>query len=722
MSTNGETAISLPARISRLNELAHNLWWSWRIDASELFQSLDRTLWELTLHNPVAMLQQMPQAKLDAAAADPRFLRRYDGIVMALDRCLTAKGAWFTEKHAALAGNTIAYFSAEFGLHISLPIYSGGLGILAGDHCKEASDLGLPLVGIGFVYPQGYFKQRITAEGRQEAYYERFNYDTAPIEPVITRESADGLLKLALDGRSIHVAVWRVRVGAVSLYLMDTDVEENTPWDRELSARLYGGDQETRIAQEMVLGIGGIRMLERLGIRPAAFHANEGHAAFMLLERIRNFVQGGLGFNEAVERVKATTIFTTHTPVPAGHDAFPFWLVEKHFAGFWEEMGLDREQFLMLGGYNDGHGGMNFNMTALALRLSGKRNGVSKLHGEVSRQMWQSLWPEKKVEEVPITHVTNGVHSPTWIAPRLDRLYAKYLGPDWLEHHDEPALWERLRDMPDEELWQAHTHLKSRLFNFMRERARRGWMAEEAGPVKVLTSGTLLNPNALTIGFARRFATYKRSLLIFRQLERLKHILHDDWRPVQIIFAGKAHPADNPGKNLIHELYNFARDHNIGGRVAFIENYDIHVAKYFYRGVDVWLNNPRRPLEASGTSGQKAALNGVPHLSVLDGWWYEGYHGTNGWAIDPRVPEGISPEAISEEEQDEADATELYRVLEQEVVPLYFERDSDGVPRGWVKVMKEAIRNAAPTYSARRMVKEYAERMYIPAMKAAEER
>lgn len=715
MSTTVVTGVNLPARISRLNELAHNLWWSWRIDASELFQSLDRTLWELTQHNPVKMLQQIAQARLNAVAADPSFLRRYDGIVMALDRCLAKQGSWFTEKYPELTGKTIAYFSAEFGLHLSLPIYSGGLGILAGDHCKEASDLGLPLVGIGFVYPQGYFKQRITAEGRQEAYYERFDYNAAPIEPVITRESEGGLLKLELDGRSIHVAVWRVQVGAASLYLMDTDVEENTPWDRELSARLYGGDQETRISQEMVLGIGGIRMLERLGIKPAVFHANEGHAAFQLLERVRVFVKSGLSFNEAVERVKATTVFTTHTPVPAGHDAFPFWLVEKHFAGFWDEMGLDREQFLMLGGYPDGYGGMHFNMTALSLRLTGTRNGVSQLHGHVSRQMWQPMWPEKKLDEVPITYVTNGVHTPTWIAPRLDRLFAKYLGPDWLQHHDEPTLWERLRDVPDEELWNVHSQLKSRLFNFMRERARRGWMGEEAGPIKVLTSGTLLDPAALTIGFARRFATYKRALLIFRQLERLKNILHNEWRPVQIIFAGKAHPADNPGKNLIHELYNFARDHNIGGRVAFIENYDIHVAKYFYRGVDVWLNNPRRPLEASGTSGQKAALNGVPHLSVLDGWWYEGYQGTNGWAIDPKVPENIS-----DEDQDEADALELYRVLEQEVVPLYFERDSDGVPRGWVKVMKEAIRTAAPVFSARRMVKEYADRMYAPAMKSGQ--
>ncbi len=711
MSTTG---VTLPERINRLGELAKNLWWSWRIDASELFQSLDRTQWELTHHNPVKMIQQLSPERLAAVAADPAFLRRYDGIIMAMDRCVSGKEAWFTKKYPELTGHTIAYFSFEFGLHVSLPIYSGGLGILAGDHCKEASDLGLPLVGIGFVYPQGYFQQRLTAEGRQEAYYERFDYHASPLEPVITRDSEGGLLKLELSGRTIHIAVWRARVGLVSLYLMDTDVEENTPWDRELSARLYGGDQDTRISQEIVLGIGGIRMLERLGIRPAVFHANEGHAAFQMLERVRAFVQSGMSFDQAVEKVRATTVFTTHTPVPAGHDAFTFYMVEKHFAGFWDEMGLDREQFLMLGGYSDGNGGTNFNMTALALRLAGAHNGVSKLHGEVSREMWQPLYPDKSVDEVPITYVTNGVHTPTWIAPRLDRLYSKYLGPNWLDNHDDPALWQRLDDMPDEELWAAHMHLKHRLHNFMRERARRGWMNDEAGPIRIMTSGTMLDPNALTIGFARRFATYKRALLVFKQLERLKGILHNEWRPVQIIFAGKAHPADNPGKNLIHEIYNFARDHNIGGRIAFIENYDIHVAKYFYRGVDIWLNNPRKPLEASGTSGQKAALNGVPHFSILDGWWAEGYHGSNGWAIDPPMPEHFS-----EEQQDEADANEIYRLLEQETVPLYYDRDSDGVPRGWVKVMKEAIRQAAPTYSARRMVKEYAERFYLPAMRAA---
>ncbi|MGE0101970.1 MAG: alpha-glucan family phosphorylase [Blastocatellales bacterium] len=703
---------TLPDRISRLNELAHNLWWSWHQNASWLFKHVDRTLWELTNHNAVKFLQQVSPAKLEAASVDPVFLRQYDGIMLAFDKCLEGKGSWFSETWPELAGQSIAYFSAEFGLHISLPIYSGGLGILAGDHCKEASDLGVPLVGVGFVYPQGYFKQTITSEGRQEAIYERLDYSAAPMECVISRESEGGLLDLHLDGHVIYVSVWRVRLGSLSLYLMDTDVEENEPWDRELSARLYGGDQETRIRQEMVLGIGGVRMLERLGIRPAVFHANEGHAAFLMLERIRTMVQNGTSFSDAVDSVRATTVFTTHTPVPAGHDAFPFHLVEKHFHNFWGSMGLDREQFLALGEYPDHYGGVNFNMTALALRLSGYHNGVSKLHGQVSRQMWHSMWPERTVDEVPITHVTNGVHTPTWVAPKMDRLFSKYLGHDWLDKHDDPTLWTRIDEIPDAELWNVRTQLKSSLLNFIRERARRDWITEGADATQVLTAGTLLDPNALTIGFARRFATYKRAQLVLSDLVRLKEIMHNEWRPVQIIFAGKAHPADAPGRSLISEIYQLARDHGIGGRIAFVEDYDIHVAKYLVRGVDVWMNNPRPPLEASGTSGQKAALNGVPHLSILDGWWYEGYQGSNGWAIAPNIPEGIS-----DEDRDIADANELYRVLEEEVVPLYFDRDSDGVPRGWVKLIKEAIRTAAPIYSARRMVKEYTERMYIEAMK-----
>ncbi|MFN0084971.1 MAG: alpha-glucan family phosphorylase [Blastocatellia bacterium] len=705
--------LELPARIERLVELAYNFWWSWQPDSSWLFQHLDMTLWELTYHNPVKFLQRITPAKLEAAAGDATFLRHYDATMMALDKCLSAKGTWFIEKYPELAGNAIAYFSAEFGVHVALPIYSGGLGVLAGDHCKEASDIGLPLVGIGFLYQQGYFKQFITGEGRQEAIYEQLEYNSTPMEPVISRELEGGLLDLHLDGHVIYVAVWRVRLGSVSLYLMDTDVEENEPWDRELTARLYGGDQDTRIRQEMILGIGGVRMLERLGIRPSVFHANEGHAAFLLLERIRGLVHEGMSFQEASDFVRATTVFTTHTPVPAGHDAFPFHLVEKHFDGYWNTMGIDREKFLSLGGHPEG-GGYHFNMTALALRLAGKCNGVSKLHGQVSRSMWHSMWPDRGEDEVPITSVTNGVHAPSWVASELDRLFSKYLGRDWRDHHDDPKLWERVHDIPDIELWSVRQQLKHKLLNFMRERVRREWMRDSAGPERVLTGGTLLNPDALTIGFARRFATYKRALLIFRSLERLKDIFHDEWRPVQIVFAGKAHPADGPGRGLIHDVYQMARDHHLGGRIAFVENYDIHVAKHLVHGCDIWLNNPRLPLEASGTSGQKASLNGVPHLSILDGWWYEGYQGTNGWAIDPAIPEGAS-----EEERDAADSEALYNTLSNEVVPLYFDLDSDGVPRRWIRVIKEAIRTAAPAFSARRMVKEYAERMYVPAMLAS---
>lgn len=706
----------LPARIDRLYELAYNLWWSWHPNAVWLFESLDKTLWELTYRNPVKLLQLLPQSRLEKAAADPAFLRYYDAIMMAFDKAMEGKETWFSQTCPELGGKTIAYFCAEFGLDISLPIYSGGLGILAGDHCKEAGDLGLPLVGVGFVYPQGYFQQKITSEGRQEAVYERLQYSAAPIEPVISRNSDGGLLQLHLDGRVIYTAVWGVRLGPVSLYLMDTDIEENEPWDRELSARLYGGDQQTRIRQELVLGIGGVRMLDRLGIRPSVYHANEGHAAFMLLERLRVLVQQGQSFKDAVEQVRNTTVFTTHTPVPAGHDAFPFHLIEHHFEGYWEQLGLDRQEFLALGEYPDGHGGKSFNMTALALRLSGMRNGVSKLHGKVSRQMWHPMWSESSEDEVPITSVTNGVHTQTWIAPEMDKLYSRFLSRNWRDKHDDPTLWERIHDIPDEDLWQVHIKLKSNLLNFMRERARQEWINAGAGPVRVLTAGTLLNPEALTIGFARRFATYKRALLIFRDIERLKRLLHDEWRPVQFVFAGKAHPADAPGKSLIAEINSLARDHGLGGKIAFVENYDIHVAKHLVRGADVWLNNPRPPLEASGTSGQKAALNGVPHLSILDGWWYEGYNGTNGWAIEPGV--GYD---VSDDERDTADANALYKVLEEEVVPLYFERDSDGIPRRWLQVVKEAIRTAAPAFSARRMVKEYAERFYFPAMRGEKE-
>jgi starch phosphorylase len=612
-----------------------------------------------------------------------------------------------------LAEATVAYFSAEFGIHSSLPIYGGGLGILAGDHCKEASDLGVPLVGIGFMYPQGYFHQRLSVDGRQEAVYEYLDRAEAPLMPAFTPEGKRCLVAVPIDERQIYVQVWHARVGRSSLYLMDTDVEENAPWDRELSARLYGGDLEMRILQEIILGIGGVRVLRALGIHPRVWHLNEGHAAFVTIERVRELVAAGIPFDEAVAEVQRTTVFTTHTPVPAGHDAFSFLLVDRYLYRYWSQLGIERDRFLALGYHREPWGEV-FHMTVLALHMAGWRNGVSKTHGEVSRRMWQSLWPGTPVEQVPISAVTNGVHTPTWIAPELAQLYGKYLGPDWMKHHDDPALWQRVYDIPDEELWWIHVRLKHKLLSFIRERARDLWRKEQRDPVQVLASGALLDPEALTIGFARRFATYKRAALLLQDLARLQTIMQDRWRPVQIIFAGKAHPSDEPGKHLIHQIYALAKEYKLGGQIAFVEDYDMHVAKFLVQGVDVWLNNPIPPLEASGTSGQKAALNGVPNLSIADGWWCEGYNGGNGWTISVGEP------GTQTEGRDARDARTLYQLLENELVPLYYQRDSDGIPRGWIRVVKEAICSITPLFSARRMVKEYVERFYVPAAREAQ--
>ncbi len=487
-------------------------------------------------------------------------------------------------------------------------------------------------------------------------------------------------------------------------------MDENAPWDRELSARLYAGDSEMRIRQEMMLGVGGLRLLRRLGIQPTIWHMNEGHSAFLLLERLRELTGGGLSFDEATAVLRKQTVFTTHTPVPAGHDAFPFHMVEHYFGNFWETLGISRQQFLSLGGHEEPWG-MAFNMTVLALRLSGQSNGVSRLHGEVSREMWREVWPSLPVDEVPITSVTNGIHIPTWISSELSDGFSKYLGPDWRERQDDLAVWERIIDLPAEELWGIHLEMKRKLIHFLRERVRGKWIDGTYDTTQVLVNGRLLDPYALTIGFARRFATYKRATLIFKDIQRLQRILLDTHRPVQLLFAGKAHPADDPGKQLIQEIYNLAKHSQLGGRVAFIEDYDMHMARYMKQGVDVWLNTPRRPREASGTSGMKAALNGIPNLSVLDGWWVEGYNGANGWAID--AGSGYR----SAEEQDRADATALYEMLEQEIVPLFYSRDRDGIPRGWIEVMREAIRSNGPRFSMRRMLKEYTELLYVPALR-----
>jgi starch phosphorylase len=558
------------------------------------------------------------------------------------------------------------------------------------------------------MYPHGYFHQRISAEGWQEEIYRQLDFNEAPINPVAFPRRYGPLAKVSLDNKYLFVAVWQVQVGRVNIYLLDTDVEGNTPEDRKLSARLYAADQELRIQQEIVLGIGGVRVLRALGVNPAVWHANEGHTAFMMLERVREEVEQGATFKEAVRRVRATTVFTTHTPVPAGHDVFPAQLVEKYFHNYWDSLGIDKETFISLGQQN-GICPQAFNMTALALALSEQRNAVSQLHGGVTRRMWHVLWPDYKEDDVPISHITNGIHIPTWVAPKMGQLYEKYLGPDWVKRHDDPELWKHVTDIPDEELWNTRQLLKRNLLVTIRERARKLWNEPEVAPQQVLAMGSLLDPWVLTIGFVRRFAEYKRPALIFQDIERLKKIVKDQEHPVQIVFAGKSHPADFTSKYLLHQVYNLAIDREFQGRIAFVEDYDMHTARYLVQGVDVWLSNPRRLREACGTSGMKASLNGIPNLGILDGWWYEAYNKDNGWAI------GNGPGTYSPEEEDRMDAAAIYRLLEKKIVPLYYSRDRDGVPHGWLRVVKEAISSVVPYFCARRMLKEYTTQLYLSA-------
>jgi starch phosphorylase len=702
------TSAPLPNRIHRLHELALDLWWSWRPTARQVFRRLDYPLWRAASHNPVRMLRTIDAARLTAAADDAEFLALYDEAVTGLDEARTAKRTWWAANGPDLGGRSIAYFSAEFALHQSLPIYAGGLGVLAGDHCKEASDLGVPLVGVGFMYPQGYFHQRLSNEGWQEEHYERLNWTDAPIAAALSRDGKPAVTAVPLGDRTVLAAVWRLRVGRVRLFLLDTDLEENAPWDRELSARLYGGDRETRIQQEIILGIGGVRVLRSLGIQPAIWHLNEGHAAFVALQRIRESVEHGSSFDDALDEVRRTTVFTTHTPVPAGHDAFPFHLVEKHLAGSWGEIGQYRQRFLSLGEYDNGSG-PQFNMTALALRTAANVNGVSALHGDVTRAMWQPIWPDRAAADVPVKSITNGVHVSTWIANPMVELFNRHLGANWLDVHDDATFWDRFLEIPDSDLWAARQALRTDLFVFIRERLRLRWTEERVSPARIVAGGAMLDPEALTIGYARRFTAYKRPELIFHDAERLARIIGAAGRPVQIVFAGKAHPADDPAKHHLQQVFRRAIDPKFLGRIAFIDDYDMHVAHCLVAGCDVWLNNPRKPLEASGTSGMKAAINGVPHLSVGDGWWAEGYNGRNGWLIESHT--NLDDHTAT----DAADAEALYTLLEEQIVPAFYERDSRQVPLRWIQVVREAIRSNLPRFSARRMVKQYITEMYAPA-------
>ena len=699
---------TMPPALKRLPELAQNIWWSWHSEARELFRTLDEALWRETRHNPVRLLHEITAERLAHAASDSEFQRRYSAVLKAFDDAVLGTKTWFAERRPTVPGLTLAFFSAEYGLHNSLPIYAGGLGVLAGDITKEASDLGIPLVGIGFMYPQGYFRQHVNAEGRQEEVYEQIDRDRAPVAPATTADGKPIRVTLALPDRMLHIAAWKVLIGRSILYLLDTDLDGNAPWDRELTGRLYGGDQSARFLQEIVLGVGGVRMLRALGVKPTVWHANEGHTALMMVERLRERLRSGVEFDRAVEEIRASTVFTTHTPVPAGHDAFPFPLVEAYVSrlgNYGTAIDAYRERLYSMATHPAAWG-PGFNMTALALRLSGHVNGVSRKHGEVSRAMWQDLWPGLPVDQVPIASITNGVHVPTWISGEMDRLLQGRLAEDWIERHDDPALWERATKIPDELLWEVRKKLKAGLFHFLRDRVRNRWTSSHVDPGQAVAFGSLLDPAALTIGFARRFATYKRANLILRDPAKLHAILTDARKPVQIIFAGKAHPADEQGKEILQSVYRAARDPAAAGRIAFLEDYDMHAAHWLTQGVDLWLNNPRAPLEASGTSGMKAGINGVPSLSILDGWWAEAAGRGNGWSF------GGDADA---QDADARDAAELYRLLEETIVPLYYDRDAGDVPHGWLEVVRQAIRTVTPAFSTRRMMKEYVELAYLPA-------
>jgi starch phosphorylase len=697
----------LPRRIARLGELAFNLWWTWQPESAHIFGKLDYDLWERLGHNPIRLLREVNRKRLSRFSKDRDYLALYDEYFKKFDEYF-ARSSWTQKEHPEFNGYPVAYFSMEFGLHETLPIYSGGLGVLAGDHLKESSDLGLPLVGVGLMYAQGYFSQRISEDGWQEAVNNPLTFEHLPVS-LVTKDDKPVTVQIEFPDRNVVVQIWEARVGRVPLYLLDSNVEVNSEFDRLLTARLYWSDLDRRVMQEVLLGVGGVRALRALGFKPAVWHMNEGHAAFLTLERARELVVKGSNFAKAAQKTLKQNIFTTHTPVPAGNDEFPLWLIDKYLAKLWRELGLTREEFMDIAKHKLPHA-ETFSMPVLALKLSNGSNGVSELHGQVSREMWNFLWDGRSANDAPIQHVTNGVHTANWMARRLRNLFARYIGDDWYDRLDDPETWTNLDDIPDEELWAVRQHLKRKLTFYMRERVRERWTRGGFHPVQVVSSGVLINPYALTIGFARRFATYKRANLVLSDIDRLLDLINRPNMPVQIIFAGKAHPADEPGKQLIQKVYRTVKRAETGGRLVFLEDYDMNLARYLVQGVDVWMNTPRRPLEASGTSGMKAAINGALNFSVLDGWWREAYNGANGWAIG-------EDSDVDTEVQDKQDMDSLYSTLEDEIIPLFYtERGSNDTPAKWVEMMKESMRTITPQFSTRRMVKEYTERLYIPAM------
>jgi len=703
---------NLPPQLAALEELAYNLFWSWDQDAHAIFRRLDQDLWEETNHNPARLLGRIQQDKLEEAAADEAFVAELNQVAQGLREYLRAH-TWFERVHGRIDSPKIAYFSMEFGLTECLPIYSGGLGILAGDHLKSAGDLGLPLAGIGLLYQQGYFRQYLNTDGWQQEMYPDNDFHNLPIRPQFNPDGTPVLVSIQFPGRLVHARIWKTQVGRVPLYLLDTNIPENQPRDRKITDQLYGGDQENRIQQEIVLGIGGMMALPRTKIHVHVCHMNEGHAAFMALERIRHrMATDKLSLLEALEVVRAGTIFTTHTPVAAGIDIFEASLVEKYLAEYCAKGGLDLQTFLSWGRQNPSNPGEPLNMAYLALRTTSLANGVSRLHGETSRRLWRFNWPSAAPQEVPIEHITNGIHTRSWISAEMSDLLLRYIGPEWLRNPADPSPWAKVRHIPDLELWRVRERRKDRLVAFTRERLASQLRRRNASAAEVAAARETLNPDALTIGFARRFASYKRALLLSRDIDRLKRLVNDPARPVQFIFAGKAHPRDHAGKELIKKLVHIAHAPELRKSLVFIENYDMSVARYLVQGCDVWLNTPQRPLEASGTSGMKVVPNGGLNLSVLDGWWCEGFEPGLGWAI------GDGEEYADGDYRDQVESEALFNLLETEVIPCFYSSGADGVPRAWISMIKKSMTALGPVYNTNRMVQEYANRLYMPAYHA----
>ncbi len=699
----------LPKRIEKLSDVANNLWWSWNTEYLKLFKKIDRDLWETVNKNPVKFLKQVSQEKLEEVSKNTSFLKEYDKIIENFENYMKSKNTWFSNKYPDNKNDLIAYFSAEYGLDETIPIYSGGLGILSGDHLKSASDLGIPLVAVGLLYKNGYFHQKINGYGEQETEYRDLNLSELPINPVKDKNGEDLIINVKFPKRRLYLKIWQINVGRIKLYLLDSDIDQNNVEDRNVTLRLYGGDQEMRIRQEIVLGMAGVNLLKTLGLNPTIYHMNEGHSAFLNLEIIKNIIkEKEVSFEIARDIASSKTVFTTHTPVPAGNDIFPVALVEKYFKDFWPRLNLSKEEFLMLGMKPGNKLQEGFNMGILALKIAGKKNGVSKLHGAVSRELFGDIWPNIAANESPITYVTNGIHTCSWLAPKLKDLYNKYLIPYWQDNIHQDYVWEKINNIPNEQLWNAHQERKMRLLQLVKEstvnRLRRsGYSYDDINEIV-----SKLDPNILTIGFARRFATYKRATLIFKDLERITQMLNNANKPVQIIFAGKAHPADKEGQDLIKYIHEISMMPQFKGKIFLLENYNIAMSRYLISGVDVWLNNPRRPMEASGTSGQKASVNGVINFSVLDGWWAEGYTQNNGWTI------GTNAEFDSYETQDIADSTSMYNTLEGKIIPTYYDKNEKGISEKWMEIMKQSIITTGGKYSTSRMLVDYTNNLYMP--------